>query len=289
MIVVQSIEEARINISAVRKKDAVISFVPTMGALHNGHLSLIRKAKSESSFCVMSIFVNRIQFNDTSDFDKYPRDYDHDLALAEIAGCDMVFLPDDTIMYHDHHTFVIPEFLDEHLCGAARPGHFRGVCTVVTKLFNIIQPDIAFFGQKDIQQAIILKKMAIDLNIPVEIVIAPIVRENDGLAMSSRNVHLSPDQRKRSVSLFGALRRAEELIKSGEQSSSLIEREAREFITREGIPDRIDYISIVDMHTLHPVDTIRGKCVLALAVFFGATRLIDNMIIDMETSPQCVY
>jgi pantoate--beta-alanine ligase len=289
MTVVQSIKEVRKIISAARKEDAVISFIPTMGALHEGHLSLIRKAKSESSFCVLSIFVNRIQFTDASDFDRYPRDYDRDLALAEIAGCDMVFLPDDEMMYHDHHTYVIPEYLDEHLCGAARPGHFRGVCTVVTKLFNIIQPDIAFFGQKDIQQAIILEKMVNDLNIPVEIVIAPIVRENDGLAMSSRNVHLSSDQRERSASLFRALRRAEELIKSGELSSSVIEQEVREFITRDGTPDRIDYISIVDMHSLHPVDTIRGKCVLALAVFFDATRLIDNMIIDMETFPQCVY
>ncbi|HEY1406623.1 MAG TPA: pantoate--beta-alanine ligase [Spirochaetota bacterium] len=289
MIVCRTIKEARDALRKVRKDGRTISFVPTMGALHDGHLSLIRRAKGEASFCVMSIFVNRIQFNDPRDFEKYPRDYDRDCDRAESAGCDLVFLPDDSVMYHNQMTYVVPEKLDAYLCGASRPGHFRGVCTVVTKLFNIIQPDIALFGQKDIQQAIILQKMTEDLNIPTTILIASIIRETEGLAMSSRNVLLSADERGRALSIYRALQHAESLIRCGERRTYLIEREAREIIERDGKPERIDYIMVTDYETLAPVPMITGRAVFAIAAYFGTTRLIDNMIISPGEKNPCVF
>ena len=279
MITARTIEQARAAVKEARGAGRTIGFVPTMGALHEGHLSLVGIAKENSTFTVMSIFVNRIQFNDPSDFEKYPRDYDADLALAEKAGVDMVFLPDDAMMYKNHLTSVEVGSLDRYLCGASRPGHFKGVCTVVTKLFNIIQPDIAVFGQKDIQQVRIIEKMTDDLNIPVRIIAAPIIREADGLAKSSRNVHLSPDERKRALCLSRALASAQALAKSGERSASRICAEA-ERIINEGKPERIDYVSLAGYETLEPAETLSGKTVLAVAAFFGATRLIDNIIME---------
>jgi pantoate--beta-alanine ligase len=290
MIIARTIEEARKAVADARKRGEKISFVPTMGALHEGHLSLVRIAHDKAPFTVMSIFVNRIQFNDKSDFERYPRDFEKDAALAESAGCSMVFLPDDGMMYQDPHTFVVPEFLDEYLCGATRPGHFKGVCTVVTKLFNIILPDYAVFGQKDIQQCAIIAKMVDDLNIPVEITIAPILREAEGLAMSSRNMHLSTDERARALSIYRGLQRAEALCKKGERSSDVLVSTVRNCIMAEGRPDAVDYVSLVDLKTLHPVQQIADVSVLAVAAFFGKTRLIDNMIINRNgDSATCIY
>jgi pantoate--beta-alanine ligase len=290
MIIARTIEEARTAIADVRKRGEKISFVPTMGALHDGHLSLVRIAHDKAPFTVMSIFVNRIQFNDKNDFDRYPRDFDKDAKLAESAGCSMVFLPDDEMMYHDPRTFVVPEYLDEYLCGATRPGHFTGVCTVVAKFFNILQPDYAVFGQKDIQQCAIISKMVDDLNIPVGITIAPILREAEGLAMSSRNIHLSADERVRALSIHKALTHAETLCKNGERSSDILINEVRNRIATEGKPDTIDYVSLVDFKTLHPVTQLADASVLAVAVFFGKTRLIDNMIITRNgDSALCTY
>jgi len=285
MITAKTIEETRKAVREARAAGKEIGFVPTMGALHEGHLSLVSIAKKHADFIVMSIFVNRIQFNDPKDFDKYPRDFDKDLSLAEKAGVDMVFLPDETVMYNNPLTFVDTSSLDRYLCGASRPGHFRGVCTVVTKLFNIVQPDTAVFGQKDIQQVRIVEKMAEDLNIPVSIIIAPIRRENDGLAMSSRNIHLSNEQRKQALCLSESLQTAKKLIEKGETSTAAIIREVEAEI-KKGSPDSIDYISIVSYETLEPIKTLSTKSVLAAAAFFGSTRLIDNMIITEGDSIQ---
>ena len=286
MITAYTIQEARDAIKEARRGGKTIGFVPTMGALHDGHLCLVAALKQKTGFTAMSIFVNRIQFNDPRDYEKYPRDYSKDLALAEKAGVDMVFLPDDECMYDNQRTFVETSQLDAYLCGAARPGHFRGVCTVVTKLFNIIQPDIAVFGQKDIQQARILEKMVYDLNMPISIIVAPIIRETDGLAMSSRNMHLSADERSRACCLSKALLRAKECIMQGERSAEKIIAAAETEI-KKGSPDRIDYITIADWETLAPAETLSRKNVLALAAFFGETRLIDNMIIESGETVQC--
>jgi pantoate--beta-alanine ligase len=282
MIIAHTIEEARAAITDARSKNKTISFVPTMGALHDGHLSLLEIAKQEADFPVMSIFVNKIQFNDRNDFDRYPRNYEADCSLIEKNGCALVFLPDDASMYHDPKTFVTTESLDEYLCGAKRPGHFKGVCTVVTKLFNIIQPDIAIFGQKDIQQCAIISKMIDDLNIPVRMIIAPIKRDVNGLALSSRNALLSSDEKTRALSISRSMKGAENLLFNGERSTSIIADHMRSIIESAGRPDAIDYISIVDFSTLHPIDTINAKCIIAVAVVFGTTRLIDNMIIDFK-------
>jgi len=289
MVVTRSIDEIRSQIALARSTHHRISLVPTMGALHEGHLSLITLAKKDSDFCVMSIFVNRIQFNDKSDFDKYPRDYEKDILLAKSAGCDCVFLPDDSVMYRNHHTYIIPEYLDEYLCGATRPGHFKGVCTVVAKLFNIVQPDIAVFGQKDIQQAAIISKMVEDLNIPVKMVVAPIIREASGLAKSSRNIHLSQNEHERALSIIEGLKRAESMIKQGTRDAQIITDAVRSILEKKS-PDAVDYVSLVDFDTLHPVNSLLEKSILAIAAFFGRTRLIDNMIINIsEDSIECRY
>jgi pantoate--beta-alanine ligase len=287
MIIARTIEEARAAVSAARRDNKTIGFVPTMGALHDGHLSLIHEAKKRASFTAMSIFVNRIQFNDLRDFEKYPRDDARDLALAQDAGVDLVFIPAHETMYAAALTFVDTTTLDRTLCGATRPGHFKGVCTVVAKLFNIMQPDVAVFGQKDIQQVRIIEKMTEDLNFPLRIVVAPIIREKDGLAMSSRNIHLSPDQRIRALCISKSLHKAEKLIAEGKVSPKDLEAEVRREIGL-GSPDSIDYVSIVDYATLQETSVLGEKTVLAVAAFFGTTRLIDNMIITKEGSYTCI-
>jgi pantoate--beta-alanine ligase len=290
MITAYKIIDARKAVSDAKKNGKTVSFVPTMGALHDGHLSLLEIARKEADFPAMSIFVNRIQFNDKNDFDKYPRNYDADRALIEKNGCALAFLPDDAEMYRNPRTFVNTEYLDEYLCGAKRPGHFKGVCTVVTKLFNIIQPDVAIFGQKDIQQVAILSKMIEDLNIPVRMIIAPIKRDESGLALSSRNAFLSADEKNRALAISRALKSAENLIQNGERSASAISDHLKSVLIGSGRPDSIDYISVVDFSTLHPVDRISGKSIIAIAVYFGTTRLIDNMIIDFNKgSVSCMY
>jgi len=289
MKTVHTIEDVRSIVRSARAEGATIGFVPTMGYLHRGHTSLVEASRKLSGFQVMSIFVNRIQFNDPGDFAKYPRDLERDLAIAGNAGVDLVFVPDDEVMYRDQRTGVDVDLLTDHLCGAHRPGHFRGVFTVVSKLFNIVLPDVAVFGQKDIQQAVSLEKMVADLNFPLEIIIAPTVREDDGLAMSSRNKHLGVDERKRALCINRSLKRAAEMIASGERSASDISRAVGDIIA-EGSPDKIDYISVVRYSDLQPADEISRKCVLAVAAFFGSTRLIDNMIIEERDGGfACIY
>jgi len=279
MEIIKEINILREKIKVRKSEGRVIGFVPTMGFLHKGHLSLVEESKKYSDFQIMSIFVNRIQFNDTSDFESYPSDLQKDFKLAEDAGVDIIFLPDDAEMYRNNLTSVDVEILTENLCGAHRPGHFKGVFTVVSKLFNIVQPDIAVFGQKDIQQAISIQKMVNDLNFPLRIVLAPIVREKDGLALSSRNKHLTSEQRENALCLSRSLEKAKQVIEAGETSVRNIISEM-ESVIRQGNPDSIDYISVVSYEDLGLINEIDVKSVIAAAVFFGSTRLIDNIIIE---------
>ena len=289
MQVVHTIAEVREHVAGARMAGKLIGFVPTMGFLHEGHLSLVEESRKHTGYQVMSIFVNRIQFNDPKDFSNYPKDLERDFDLARGAGVDLIFVPDEGEMYRDNLTFVDVEVLPKNLCGAHRPGHFRGVYTVVSKLFNIVQPDVSVFGQKDIQQAVSIEKMTADLDFPVRIIIAPTVREDDGLAMSSRNKRLSPDERKRSVAISRALKKAEELMRSGERSARAITI-AMINIINESNPKKIDYISTVRYRDLELVETITEKSVIAAAVFYGETRLIDNMIVELEGGvARCVY
>ena len=282
-----TVEGIRRAVREIRAEGAPIGLVPTMGALHAGHTSLLDIVTARNAAPVISIFVNPIQFNSSADFETYPRPLDADTALASRHGARAAFVPDAAELYRDRRTFIDMEYLPEKLCGEHRPWHFRGVYTIVAKLFNIIQPDFAVFGQKDIQQAITIEKMVQDLNFPLEIIIAPIVREPDGLAMSSRNVHLSPDERRRAVAIHTALTAAESLIAGGERETSRIERSVRDTLSSAGAPDAVDYVSLVDYTTLHPTERITGKSVLAVAAWFGKTRLIDNMII--RENGACVY
>lgn len=289
MKIVNTINELRNEIALQRRHNKKIGFVPTMGYLHQGHLSLVHISKQHSDYQVMSIFVNKMQFNDPKDYTTYPRDYERDFALAKEAGVDLVFLPDDSEMYQNRLVYVDIEMMTDHLCGATRPGHFRGVLTVVAKLFNIVQPDVSVFGQKDIQQAVIIQKMVKDLDFPVTIIVAPIIREPDGLAMSSRNVHLKGDDRTNAVVIHKSLQKAEELIHQGVvQSHKLIP--AMTDIIASGKPKKIDYVSVVDYETLQPIETLKEKSVIAVAAFFGPTRLIDNMIVEKKGDTYtCVY
>ncbi|MDI3472951.1 MAG: pantoate--beta-alanine ligase [Thermotogaceae bacterium] len=258
-----------------------IGFVPTMGYLHEGHLSLVRKARKENEIVVVSIFVNPTQFGPNEDFDKYPRDTDRDLKLLQNENVDFVFMPSAEEMYPEGYaTYVIVERLTEVLCGKSRPGHFRGVATVVTKLFNIVKPTRAYFGQKDAQQFRVLKRMVEDLNMDVEMVEAPIVRESDGLAMSSRNVYLSPEERKQAVALFETLNLAKKAIENGERDAEKVKQLMRENISKY---DKviIDYIEIVDEKNLTPLSKIEGKVLIAIAAFVGKARLIDNIIVEV--------
>lgn len=266
-----------------RHKNKTIGFVPTMGALHQGHLSLIRKARQENDVVAVSIFVNPTQFDPKEDFKKYPRDLKRDACMCRREEADILFFPDVKEMYPPgYKTYVHVEELSEVLCGAFRSGHFRGVTTVVTKLFNIVQPDIAYFGQKDAQQAIIIKKMVEDLNIPVRIKVMPTVREGDGLAMSSRNAYLGPEERRDAVVLHRALSLARNLIRQGNDKSSDIIRRIKQLIEKKKSV-RVQYIAIVDLKELKPINRIKGKVLIALAVWVGKTRLIDNTIIQMGT------
>jgi len=261
-------------------KGKTIGFVPTMGYLHEGHLSLIRKARKENDLVVVSIFVNPLQFGPKEDFKRYPRDLKRDMKMAKEAGADLIFYPDAKDMYPDgFKTYVNVEELSDKLCGKFRPGHFKGVATVVTKLFNIVSPDIAYFGQKDAQQAIIIKRMVKDLNIPIKIKVLPIVRERDGLAMSSRNTYLNEKERKDALVLYQALNLAKDLIKRGITDTDKIIKKMRQLIKKKKNA-KIDYIEIVEMDNLSPVKKVSGKCLIALAVWIGKTRLIDNIIIN---------
>jgi pantoate--beta-alanine ligase len=250
-----------------------------MGYLHEGHLSLIRRAKAECDCLVVSIFVNPTQFGPKEDLSKYPRDIDRDLKLIEPLGVDLVWMPTAETMYpKGYQTWVEVEAMTSPLEGAMRPGHFKGVTTVVAKLFNGVQPHKAYFGQKDAQQAAVIRRMVRDLNFPIEIIVCPTVREADGLAMSSRNVYLDPKQRKAATVLFRSLRAAEELYESGERNAEKIRSKMKEVLAGELLAEP-QYISCADYDTLVELDEIKGKALLSMAVFFGKRRLIDNFVL----------
>ena len=268
------------RITKVKKQGKRIGFVPTMGFLHEGHLSLIRKAAKDADCVVVSIFVNPIQFGPGEDFKKYPRDSRRDLRLCRDNGVDVVFMPTPKMLYgNGFSTYVDVKGLTDGLCGIQRPGHFKGVATVVAKLFNIIRPDRAYFGQKDAQQALLIKKMVEDLDIPVKIKVMPIVREKDGLAMSSRNVYLNSCQRREALSLYKSLKIARALHKKGERNPKKIIRKMRSVILKEK-HIRIDYVSIVDLKRLEAVNRISEKALVAVAAKIGKRRLIDNIILN---------
>lgn len=267
----------------MRFQQKSIAFVPTMGFLHEGHLSLIRKAKSENDVVVVSIFVNPAQFGPNEDFARYPRDIERDSELANLAGCDILFTPSVEEMYPaGFSSHVVVENISSVLEGKFRPSHFKGVTTVVLKLLNIVQPRIAYFGQKDVQQCVVIKKMVNDLNLPTEISIIPTLRESDGLAMSSRNVYLNTEERKNAVVLNQSLCLAENLIQKGERNSEKIVKEMMKLIQSKN-PTAIDYVEIVGSENLEKKNTITsGETILIpLAVRFGTTRLIDNIIIKV--------
>lgn len=277
--VVSKISRMRSFAAGVKKQHKTIGFVPTMGYLHPGHLSLIRQAKKDCDICLVSIFVNPIQFGPREDYKKYPRDLEVDSILAKSAGGDCIFYPQAKDMYDmGYSTYVNVEKITDYLCGASRPGHFRGVATVVAKLFNIVQPDIAYFGQKDFQQALVIKKMVKDLNMPLKIKVMPIVRDSDGLALSSRNVYLSAREKSDALVLSRSLQKAKEIILRGERKAGKIIAVMRNEISRKKSA-RIDYIAIAHAQTLEPLEYVKKKALIALAVYFGKTRLIDNIII----------
>ncbi|MFW6151578.1 MAG: pantoate--beta-alanine ligase [Verrucomicrobiota bacterium] len=280
MIKFHDIDLMRKKSAAVKRSGLSIGLVPTMGSLHPGHVSLIRRARAECDFLVVSIFVNPAQFAPNEDFDNYPRDMAGDEAICAREGADAVFVPDADDMYDpEHSVYVDEQDISQGLCGASRPGHFRGVLTVVAKLFNIVDPDVAIFGEKDIQQLRLIQKMAHDLNFPVKILAGRTLREDDGLALSSRNRYLSDAERNKALRLHEALEAARSMIESGERDSARILKKMNAIIK----PDsdvRPDYLECVDYHTLRRVNVISGKTVVALAVKVGRTRLIDNVVAE---------
>ncbi len=281
MLVISSpVEMQQFSLNA-RNEGKTVGLVPTMGFLHEGHLSLMRKACEENDIVIISIFVNPIQFGPNEDLDKYPRDLERDKALAEKVGVDVIFHPAKDDMYLESaSTWVEETMLSKPLCGLSRPGHFKGVTTVVLKLLNIVQPHNSYFGWKDAQQALIIKRMVRDLSVPVNVNICPIVREPDGLAMSSRNSYLSPEEREKALVLWQALQAAKKKIDGGERDSGLLKREMRNII--EPKASKIDYISIADINTLEEVEEIKGEILIALAVFIGSIRLIDNIRVKIQ-------
>lgn len=261
------------------KKNKTVGFVPTMGALHGGHLSLIRRARRDNDIVVVSIFVNPAQFGPKEDFRRYPRPFKRDAFLCRKEGVDFIFYPTASRMYPDgFRTQVNVKELSDCLCGESRPGHFKGVATVVAKLFNIVSPDIAYFGQKDAQQAVIIKRMLSDLNMPIKIKVLPIVREKDGLALSSRNAYLNGKERKDARVLFNSLNLARDLVKRGVRDAAKIIGPMKRLIN-EKESAKVDYISVVDTHNLKPLKRISAQALVILAVWIGKTRLIDNIIV----------
>ena len=280
MEVVETIEAVRQQVSAVRKNGKKIGLVPTMGAFHQGHISLIDRAVKECDFVVVTIFVNPTQFAPGEDFQKYPRNLDADLEMCRKTGVDLVFAPSADQMYASENlTWVNVEKLTEPLCGQFRPGHFRGVTTICAKLFNIVQADIAFFGQKDAQQAIVIKRMVADLNMPLKIVLCPTVRDADGLALSSRNEYLSEQQRKDATLIYKSLQKCREMIEAGIANTKEIITQMRGILT-QAPSINIEYVSIVDAETLQSLDHITGQILAAVAVKIGPARLIDNILLD---------
>ncbi len=280
MEVAETIESNRSLVKTARSGGKKIGLVPTMGALHVGHISLIEAAVEKCDFVVVSIFVNPTQFVPGEDFEKYPRPLEADLEICKKAGVDAIFVPTPEQMYPaENITWVSVEKLTESLCGQFRPGHFRGVTTVCTKLFNIVAPDIAYFGQKDAQQAIVIRRMAADLNMPLEIVICPTVREPDGLAISSRNKYLTGCQKKDAANIYKSLQKCRQMIDAGVTETTEIITEMSKILQQ--VPSiEIEYISIVDTETLRNIDRIAGKALAAIAVKIGPARLIDNILVD---------
>jgi pantoate--beta-alanine ligase len=279
MKVVKTIQEVRAQVQEWRKEGLTVGLVPTMGYLHEGHQSLIRKSVSENDRTVVSVFVNPIQFGPNEDLEAYPRDLNRDRKAVEEAGGDLIFHPEPSEMYPGHFTsFIDTTETTELLCGAVRPIHFRGVCTVVGKLFNIVLPDKAYFGQKDAQQLATIRRFVRDLNFPVEIVACPIVREEDGLAKSSRNTYLNPQERQAALILSKSLKLGKAAIEQGERSAQRIIDIIRQNLQTEPLA-RVDYVEVVDFENIQRVETIQGETLVAIAVYIGKTRLIDNFII----------
>lgn len=280
MKIVKTIEEVRQIVKSWRNEGLVIGFVPTMGYLHEGHASLIDASVKDNDKTVVSIFVNPMQFGVNEDLDSYPRDLNHDSALCEEHHADLIFNPEPSEMYGDSfYSYVNMNILTQELCGITRPVHFKGVCTVVTKLFNIVQPDNAYFGQKDAQQLAIIKQMVKDLNMPLTVNGCPIIREDDGLAKSSRNTYLSTEERQSALVLSKAIKLGEKLVQNGERDCSKVITPMVELIQSEPLAN-IDYVKIVDSKTIQQVDTIKAPILCAIAVYIGNTRLIDNFIFE---------
>ena len=276
-----SIAALRRELAVLRSRGQRIGFVPTMGFLHQGHLSLVERARAHSDLVVMSIFVNPLQFGPKEDLATYPRDFERDSRLAQEQGVDVLFVPTDGEMYPSTRpqvTLTAPELTDR-LCGHFRPGHFEGVLTVVAKLFNIVQPDVAVFGQKDYQQSMLIRRMVRDLDMPIDIQVAPIVREPDGLALSSRNVYLDADSRRAALTLNRALRAAADTFRNGEQTVAALLAAAYAVLQPETAV-RVQYLEIVNPDTLAPVESASAGDVAAVAAFVGRTRLIDNAILS---------
>ena len=277
--VVKTVEEVRTYVKSAKREGKTVGFVPTMGFLHEGHKSLIVRAAKENDFVVVSDFVNPTQFGPNEDFEAYPRDIEKDAEICESAGADIIFNPEASEMYDNALTTVTVDKITKVLCGASRPGHFAGVATVVSKLFNIVAPDRAYFGEKDAQQLMVIKKMVKDLNFDIEIIGCPIIREEDGLAKSSRNTYLNSDERQAALCLSRSLNLGKELIASGETSAEVVKSAIKAEIEKEPL-SRIDYVEIVDLDTLESAERTDTGILTAIAVYIGKTRLIDNFIIE---------
>lgn len=281
-MLVKEIRELRSLIKAWKREGLSIGYVPTMGALHEGHESLIKRAVEENDKVVVSVFVNPTQFGPNEDYDSYPRDINRDMEICINAGAAIVFNPEPSEMYYDNKsTSVNVSNLTSVLCGAKRPGHFDGVCLVVSKFFNIVIPDKAYFGEKDAQQVAVIKRMVRDLNMDVEIVACPIIREEDGLAKSSRNTYLSDDERKAALVLSRSLRLAKEALNEGERNANAIKKIVKEEIDKESLA-KIDYVEIVDSESLESVEKIEKSALIPIAVYIGKTRLIDNFTFKLQ-------
>jgi len=280
MEVITKINEMRTRVLSVKDRKRSIGLVPTMGALHDGHISLIRSARKENDELVVSIYLNPTQFDNSDDFDKYPRQLNEDIEIIRKENADVVFAPCTEEMYPEGFcTHVTESRLSDALCGRVRPGHFNGVATIVTKLFNIIQPGRAYFGQKDYQQSAIIKRLVADMNMDIDILVCPIVRDEDGLALSSRNRRLDPDERQNALCIHGSLTKAREMFASNIRDAKEIIEEMTSVIKKTE-HTKIDYISIVNADTLEDISSVNGKALTAVAVWIGNTRLIDNTILE---------
>ncbi|MCK8824893.1 pantoate--beta-alanine ligase [Fuchsiella alkaliacetigena] len=283
MEVCRQINEVREFVKEQKREGQEVGFVPTMGYLHQGHLSLMKEARKDNDIVVVSIFVNPTQFEPDEDYEEYPRDLERDLKLAAEVGVDLVFAPEVEEVYSTQSlTTVQVADLSDRLCGESRPNHFTGVCTIVSKLFNIVGPDRAYFGQKDAQQVLIIKRLVKDLNFEIEIVTVPIAREKDGLAISSRNKYLNESEREAALVLYNSLQLAKKLIIAGEKNAEIIKTKIVERIKGEPLAE-LDYVEIVDQNTLASLSEVKNKVLIALAVYIGQTRLIDNIMLEVET------